>query len=286
MLPALLLDILPDASRLESAFASVRDEWGVRHGAMDTAALFFLILLRWAAITQLCPFLGGRLVPGPVKIGLAMLMAWFSTPWLSHQLPVPLNMGPLRWWFAAIHEIGLGLLIGFGSSLVFLAASMGGEFLDTARGTLTANILVPQLQIQTSLLGDLYFQLFIVLYLLGGGHIFFLSAVLDSFQLFPPTGAFPAAALVNVSFLKMAVTMFGIMVKVVAPAILVLVMVDVVLGVANRMAPQLDVFFIGLGLKPLVGLIVVILSLHALLGAAPEIFQAFHVWVLSWLGHG
>ena len=46
MLPALLLDILPDASRLESAFASVRDEWGVRHGAMDSAALFFLILLR------------------------------------------------------------------------------------------------------------------------------------------------------------------------------------------------------------------------------------------------
>jgi flagellar biosynthetic protein FliR len=286
MSPALLLDVLPDPSRLESAFASVRDDWGVRHGAMDTAALFFLILLRWAAITQLCPFLGGRLVPMPVKIGLAMLMAWFSTPWLSHQLPVPLNMGPLRWWFAAVHEIGLGLLIGFGSSLVFLAASMGGEFLDTARGTLTANMLVPQLQIQTTLLGDFYFQLFVVLYLLAGGHIFFLSAVLDSFQLFPPMGAFPAAALVNVSFLKMAVTMFGIMVKVVAPAILVLVMVDVVLGVANRMAPQLDVFFIGLGLKPLVGLIVVALSLHALLGAAPDIFQAFHAWVLSWLGHG
>jgi type III secretory pathway component EscT len=186
-------------------------------------------------------------------------------------------------WTAALHEVGIGLLIGFGSSLVFFAVSMGGEFLDTVRGTLTANLLVPQLQVQTSILGDFYFQLFVVLYLLGGGHLFFLSAVMDSLQVFPPTGAMPAAALVNTSFLTMAVSLFGIMVKVVAPAILVLVMVDVVLGVANRMAPQLDVFFVGLGLKPALGLLVVALSLHALLGAAPEVFRDFHAWLDSWM---
>jgi flagellar biosynthesis protein FliR len=110
--------------------------------------------------------------------------------------------------------------------------------------------------------------------------------VMDSLQAFPPTGAMPAAALVNTTFLKMAVSLFGIMVKVVAPAILVLVMVDVVLGVANRMAPQLDVFFVGLGLKPALGLLVVALSLHALLGAAPEVFRDFHTWLDSWMRHG
>jgi flagellar biosynthesis protein FliR len=284
MLP--LLAILPEPSQVDAAFSTVAAAWGVRHSGMDAAAIFFLALLRWVTIAQLCPFLGGKLVPATVKIGLSMVLAWFVTPSLSAALPVPLRLGQLRFFFAALHEIGIGLLLGFGASLVFLAATMGGEFLDTTRGTLTANVLVPQLQIQTTLLGDFYFQLFVVLYLLAGGHIFFLSAVIDSFQLFPPTGAFPAAALVNASFVKMAVSMFGIMVKVVAPAILVLVMTDVVLGVANRMAPQLDVFFIGLGLKPLVGLVVVALSLHALLGAAPEIFKAFHVWMLSWLGHG
>ena len=283
---AVLLAILPEPGRLEAAFASVRDLWGVRHSAMDTGSLFFLVLLRFIAITQLCPFLGGRLVPGSVKIGLAMLLAWFSTPWLSQQAAVPLSLTASRFWLAAMHEIGIGVLIGFGSSLVFFAAAMGGEFLDTARGTLTANLLVPQLQVQTTLLGDFYFQLFVVLYLLGGGHIFFLSAVLDSLQLFPPTGAFPDVAVVNASFLQMAVVLFGIMVKVVAPAILVLVMVDIVLGVANRMAPQLDVFFIGLGVKPALGLLVVALSLHALLGAAPEIFRVFQVWLASWLRHG
>jgi flagellar biosynthesis protein FliR len=286
MAAPLFLAILPEPGRLEAAFASVREVWGVRHSAMDAGALFFLVLLRLVAIAQLCPFLGGRLVPGTVKMGFAMVLAWFVTPWLSEYYDVPLRMNASRFFLAGLHELAMGLLIGFGSSLVFFAASMGGEFLDTVRGTLTANLLVPQLQVQTTLLGDFYFQLFVVLYLLGGGHLFFLSAVMDSLQLFPPTGALPAAAAVNASFLQMTVGLFGIMVKVVAPAILVLLMVDVVLGVANRMAPQLDVFFVGLGLKPALGLLVVALSLHALLGAAPEVFREFQTWLASWLRHG
>jgi flagellar biosynthetic protein FliR len=281
-----LLAILPEPGRLEAAFAVVRDAWGVRHTGMEAAMLFFLVLLRFVAITQLCPFLGGRLVPGTVKIGLAMVLAWFTTPWLSGHLESPLRMTGAGFLLAALHEIAVGVLIGFGSSLIFFAAAMGGEFLDTVRGTLTANLLVPQLQVQTTILGDFYFQLFVVLYLLGGGHLFFLSAVLDSLQVFPPTGALPAMAVVHASFLKMTVSLFGIMVKIVAPAILVLLMVDVVLGVANRMAPQLDVFFVGLGLKPAIGLLVVALSLHALLGASPEIFRAFQAWLSSWMRNG
>jgi flagellar biosynthetic protein FliR len=280
---AALAAIVPEPGRLEGMFAPFRELWGVRHGAMDMAILFGLLLLRWVAIVQLCPFFGGRLVPAPVKIGLAMLMAWFSAPWLSQQSPVPLAMGPLRFSLAAVHELAIGLLIGFASSLVFLAATMGGEFLDSTRGTTAANILVPQLQIQTSLLGDFFFQLFVVLYLLWGGHRFFFSAVMDSYVLFPPTGGMPAAAIVHESFLRMAVMMFGIMIKVVAPAILVLLVVEVILGVANRMAPQLDVFFMGLATKPAIGLLVVALSLYGLLGAAPEIFRTFQDWMASWL---
>jgi flagellar biosynthetic protein FliR len=278
--------LLPEPGELEGFFAPFGEAWGVRHGGMDSAALYFLVLLRWFAIVQLCPFFGGRLVPGTVKMGFASLMAWFCLPSVSQQVAAPLGMSALGWWAAALHEITLGLLIGFGSSLVFLAATMAGEFLDTARGTLSANMLVPQLQIQTTLLGDLYFQLFIVLYLLAGGHIFFVGAVLDSFQLFPPTGGLPSSQLINESFMNMAVTMFGIMVKVVAPALLVVLLTDIILGVANRMAPQLDVFFMGLGLKPALALTVVALSLTTLAATAPEVFRAFHLWIGSWLSHG
>jgi type III secretory pathway component EscT len=278
--------LLPAPDQLEAFFAPLREPWGVRHAAGDAASLLLLVLLRWVAIVQVSPFLGGRLVPGTVKIGLALVFSWFTVPALSQQLPVPLTMGPLRFSLAAVHEVALGLLIGFGSSLVFFAAGMGGQFLDSARGTLTATVLVPQLQVQSSLLGDLYLQLFVVLYLLAGGHLFFLSAVMDSYRFFPPGGALPAAALLHASFLKMALAMFVLMVKVVAPALVVLLLADLVLGVANRVASQMDVFFLGLALKPAVGLLVVALSFYALAGVSREAFVGFHAWLLSWLRHG
>jgi flagellar biosynthesis protein FliR len=281
MLPALL----PDPDRIEATFALLRAPWGVRHSAEESATLLLLALLRWVAVVQLCPFLGGRLVPGPVKLGLAVVLAWFTAPWLSQQLPTPLAFSTAGLWLASLHEIAIGLLIGFGSSLVFLAATMAGEFLDATRGVLSANLLVPQLQIQASLLGDFYFQLFVVLYLVAGGHLFFLSAVMDSYRVFPPWGTMPAAALVHDSFLRMALMMFGIMVRVVAPAIVVLLMVDVVLGVANRLAPQMEVYFMGLGLKPALGLLVTALSLYVLAATSREAFQAFHAWLPTWL-HG
>jgi len=279
----MMAGVLPDPHSLQAAFRPFGDLWGVQHSAMDTATLFFLGLLRWGAIVQYCPFLGGRVVPGPVKIGLSMVFAWFTTPWLSQQLAVPLALTPIGWWVAAIHEIWVGLLIGFGSSLVFFAANMAGQFLDNARGTTQANILVPQMQIQTSLLGDFYFQLFIVLYLLTGAHRWFLSAVIDSYRLFPPTGLFPNVAVVSEAFIQMTVGMFGIMLKVVAPAILVLILADLVFGVANRMAPQLDVFFLSMALKPALGLFIVALSLYGMLEITPSIWRNFHQWLGMWL---
>jgi hypothetical protein len=52
-----------------------------------------------------------------------------------------------------------------------------------------------------------------------------------------------------------------------------------VLGVANRMAPQLDVFFISLSLKSSIGAFMVALSLYSLLALAPDLFRDQHRWM-------
>jgi len=48
----------------------------------------------------------------------------------------------------------------------------------------------------------------------------------------------------------------------------------------------MDVFFLGLALKPTVALLVVALSLYALAGLSREAFVSFHGWLLTWLRHG
>jgi hypothetical protein len=48
----------------------------------------------------------------------------------------------------------------------------------------------------------------------------------------------------------------------------------------------MDVFVLGLALKPTLGVLVVALSLYALSGLSREAFVAFHAWLNSWLRHG
>ena len=239
--------------------------------------LFALGLARFLPITVLSPVLGGRLVPAPIKIATAALLALAVVPGLGGA-GAALPAGNL-WWALILKEAFVGLVLGFGSSLLFWAADMSGRLLDNLRGTTTANLMIPQERVQTSLLGDFYFQLFVVLFIAAGGHRVLLGAVFESYALVPPLslGLDPAAA--GSSFVAATGSMLAVTVRLVAPALLVLMAMDVILGVANRMAPQLNVHFLSLSLKSSVGALVAALSLYYLLAAGGDLFRAHLLWL-------
>lgn len=269
---------LPTAG-LEAFAGPLLATLGLRHGGADSIQLFVLALARWLPIVAICPFLGGRLVPAPVRMGLGALLALFVLPHLSATLPAPLALDGARWWLALLQESFVGVVLGLGSGMVFWAADSAGRFLDSVRGTTTANLMIPQVQVQTSLLGDFYFQLFVVLYVLAGGHRIFLAAVFESYGLVPPLARGLELSPLAASFIGATGGLLGIAVKLVAPALAIVILMDLVLGVANRMAPQLDVYFLSLSLKSSLSSFIVALSLYSLLDLAPGLFRDQHRWM-------
>ena len=173
----------------------------------------------------------------------------------------------------------MGFVIGFASGLLFWGAEMGGRFLDNTRGTTSANVMIPQIRVQSSLLGDFYYQFFVVLYVFLGGHNWFLSAVFDSYRVIPPLEMNIHLGALGNNLITASAGMFGLMLKIIAPALIVLMLLDILLGVANRMAPQLDVFFISLSLKATLGALVVGLSLFYLSDITPALIQTHHGWL-------
>jgi flagellar biosynthetic protein FliR len=236
-------------------------------------------LARWVPITALCPFLGGRLVPPPVRLALALLFAGILLPALSAGAPLPLPPAGLLLAVVLLEEVLVGLVLGLGTGLLFWGAEMGGRLLDDVRGTSTANVLIPHERVQSSLLGDFYFQLFIVLYVLAGGHRLFLAAALDSYRLLPPFAAALRLDAVGGSFVGAVGETYLLAIRLIAPALLVIVLLDVILGVANRMAPQLDVFFLSLSLKSSLGALIVALGLVYLPAIAHDAFREGARWL-------
>ena len=59
--------------------------------------------------------------------------------------------------------------------------------------------------------------------------------------------------------------LFGLAVRFAAPPLIAMLMADIFLGIANRLAPQVQIAFLGMPMKSLLGLIVLFVGFHFIL---------------------
>ena len=130
-----------------------------------------------------------------------------------------------------------------------------------------ASVLVPQLEEQGPILAQLNVQLGIVLFLVLNGHHYFLRAVFQSFTILP-VDTFPSLGGNLTAFvdfmIRATANVLLVAMQIVIPALIAIFMVDVVLGIANRAAPQINVFFLGMPIKAYVGIVFALLALNYL----------------------
>lgn len=232
----------------------------------------FLVLIglafaRLLAFLIIVPFFGGAAVPGRVKVATATALVLIVYPALAAGLPpagAKFSFGAIGFAGLLMKEAFVGFTLGFVASLVFEAVQVAGRVIDFQRGSTMAEMFAPQLQTQVSELGQFKLQFSIVIFLLIGAHHAFLRSLVASFQIVPalqfphfPTGWSPAA----LYFTQLTGAVLAIGVQLAAPAIIALLLTDVFFGIVNRVAPQINVFFLSLPVKMMVGLFVVLLAL-------------------------
>lgn len=231
----------------------------------------FLVLVglafaRMLAFLAQVPFFGGAAVPARVKVATAAAFVIILYPSIAAELPAGgrLPFGPLGFVGLLAKEAFVGFTLGFVASLVFEAVQVAGRIIDLQRGSTMAEMFAPQLQERVSELGQFKLQLAIVLFLLVGAHRPFISALVESFATVPALGYphlsagwTPGAAFIT----QLAGSVLAIGVQLAAPGIIALLLTDLLFGIVNRVAPQINVFFLSLPVKMVVGIVVVLLAL-------------------------
>jgi flagellar biosynthesis protein FliR len=234
-----------------------------------SAALLLLVLCaaRVIPVLVVAPFLGGRLVPGTVKVGLAVAVALLIWPQALRGVSLP-QLGPLHVVLLLAKEALVGLALGLCAALVFLAAEAAGQLIDVARGASMAESLVPQSGTRASPVADLYLQLAVVVFLALGGHRLFLQALARSYEVIPVTALPSSAGLGALAFAVIDMTgqMLVVAVGLATPVLLAAVLTDLALGLVNRVAPQLNAWVLGMPAKALVGAALVLLTLSLVAG--------------------
>jgi len=225
---------------------------------MTVLAVFFLTLARLLPILTLVPFLGSQNVPMTIRVMFGVALTAIFLPqnlMLVHQ-EIPFAMPFVGF---CIKELLVGTILAFLASIPFYIAQMSGSLIDFQRGAASLQITDPTTRTQTGPIGILYNLVLIALFFSLGGPLYFLDGVGTSYQMIPVDG-FLNATFFNAhnpfwkTIFQALSMMFTLCIQLAAPSLISILFMDMFLGIANRLAPQVQVVFLGIPLKSWVGI--------------------------------
>lgn len=208
------------------------------------------------------PLFNAQLVPGLLRFGLAGALGLMTVPLLHAQLASLDLASPAMWALLVTKEVFIGFVLGFLAAIPFWTFEAVGFLIDNQRGASISATLNPLTGNDSSPMGILMNQAFIVFFLVSGGFSLLLGGLYDSFQLWSVTDwtpqLRPESAPLMLEQLDRLVRMALLLA---APAVVAMFLAELGLALVSRFAPQLQVFFVAMPVKS--GLAVLILVLYA-----------------------
>ena len=221
-------------------------------------SVFFLTLARILPIVAIAPFLGAKNLPALVRMmfSVALCMLFLPQNLLSIHGNIPYDMTFVGY---LCKELVIGTVLGFLSAVPFYIATTTGTLIDHSRGSSALQITDPTTQTQTSSIGVLYNYILIAVFFALNGPFLFFNALGESYQLLPVDGLISATFFnIKTVFWKQIIGLLqhimNLAIQLSAPALIGMLLTDLFLGIANRMAPQVQVVFLGIPLKSWVGI--------------------------------
>ncbi len=250
--------------------------------SLPQAQIFFLALTRILMILIQVPMLGGNTVPTQVRIAFGLVLTLIVVPWQS--LPVDAQVIPLLpFAFSILRELIIGFLAGFAATLTFAAVQITGEMMTLGAGFSASRIMNPVLGESGSPIDTLFTMFALTLFLVINGHHIFIQAMRRTFDLIPVGAQLPA--LVVEPLLRLTSQLIALGIQMALPVIGALLLTDLTLGLLARVAPQVQVYFLGLPAKIALGLTVISLTLAISLPQLTNTLQGVGPWMLRLMGN-
>lgn len=266
---------------LSHLLVQIRSELGIQVEFTQVMLAFALLMTRVLPVIMLTPFLGGETVPSEVKIGLGLMLGLVLYPVMAPQMK---NVPVTAFLFVAmmLKELFIGLTLSFIVGMVFDAAGSAGTLIDFMSGTNQAQLMVPSMGQNASLFANLKTQLAVVVFLTLGGHHLVIQAFADSLVLVP-LDQYPRFSHGFWPFFELAIRVFADMMRIAlalaSPVLLATFLTDLALGMINRVAPQVQVFFVSMQIKPAVTVVVMLSAMHLIIGREVTEFGVMFVWL-------
>lgn len=214
---------------------------------------YILILVRLSSFIFTAPIFGNKQIPRKIKVGFSVYISLIVYNVITVELPAYSDV--ISFAILVMQEAIVGLIFGFIINACIYIVNYSGRLIDMEMGLSMASMMDPSTRIQTSITGAFYTQMVTLLLLITNMHYYILRAIIDSFEFVPLGGAVFRPGLYGI-MQNFLVDFFVIGFRIVLPVFAAMLIVNVVLGVLARIAPQMNMFVVGMQLKVFAGLII------------------------------
>lgn len=231
---------------------------------LENFELFFLIIVRITAFMYTAPFFSLRNVPFKVKTGFSIFLGIILFNVLTLQMPA--YTGIIGFSIIVVKEAIAGAIMGLFANIAYHILAFAGQIIDMEIGFSMVNELDPVLRVQTTITANLYGYLVLLMMVITDLHHHFIRGITDSFKVIS-IGGQSFNPNIYTAMVQFIVDYFIIGFRIVLPVFAAILMVNVVLGILAKIAPQMNMFVVGMQLKVFIGLMV----LSLIIGLIPSV---------------
>lgn len=240
--------------------------------SMKELEYFLLILMRVSCFAFTAPFFSMDNVPNRVKIGLSCfisILLYYTT--MPHVYPEYDTM--LGFSIILVKEATVGLFIGFSAQICTSIVLFAGRMIDMDIGLSMASQMDPQTRENTTITGVLYQQGVWLIMLISGLHRFLIQALTETYTLIPINHVHVQTGKLLDSLITFMGDYITLGFLICMPVFATITLTNIVLGLLAKLAPQMNMFSVGIQIKLLAGLMVVALTISMLPEATELIVQ-------------
>ncbi len=246
---------------------------------------FLVLISRIGGLLAALPVLSGRTVPVKVKIALVLVLGAALAPVIP--LP-PAPYDPVLLAAGLVSEMAIGLTIGLAVRLFFGALELAGEMIGIQMGFGVVQLFDPTTSHQTSMMGQYFTLLASLVFLSLNAHMLIVATIVSSYEAIPAFGATLPSALGD-DVVHLSQHMFTIGLKLAAPVLTTILLLNILLAILGRAVSQINVFVLSFPITIAGGLLVMGVGMPftvQLLAREIERLQLTIDALLKVLGHG
>lgn len=237
---------------------------------VENLEFYLAVTMRVVGFVMIAPFFNTGSVPMRAKLLLSFSVA-LVTYFVLPQEPLEYS-GVIGYAGLIISETIAGMILGLFANLAMFILSFAGQIADMEIGFSMVTLYDPTNNMQMTITSNILTYAVTLLMVASNLHLYIVRAIIDSFLIIP-VGQVTFSPLFYQGYLDFILDYMILAFRIILPVFAALLVVNTILAVLAKAAPQLNMFVIGHQLKIFVGLVVLTLMMLYLPSISNLIFD-------------